>query len=86
MLAAAGLGLGARLATVGVLLYFSPWGESAGMPVVKKHSAQRQSQAIPHCTRFATAILAQKNERVQPCERACMCACGVCVYAAVGVA
>jgi hypothetical protein len=28
-LAAAGLGLGARLATVGVLLYFSPWGESA---------------------------------------------------------
>ena len=56
------------------------------MPVVKKHSAQRQSQAIPHCTHFAAAILAPKNERVQPCERACMCACGVCVHAAVGVA
>jgi hypothetical protein len=29
-LAAASLGLGARLATVGVLLYFSPWGELPG--------------------------------------------------------
>jgi hypothetical protein len=29
-LAPAGLDLGARLATVGVLLYFSPWGELPG--------------------------------------------------------
>ena len=31
------------------------------MPVVKKHSAQLQSQAIPHCTHFAAAILAPKK-------------------------
>jgi hypothetical protein len=53
------------------------------MPVVKKHSAQRQSQAIPHCTHFAAATLAQKKTRRYSHVSVHACVHVVCVYAAV---
>ena len=50
------------------------------MPVVKKHSAQRQSQAIPHCTHFAAAILAQKPRGYSHVSvRACVHVVCVCM-------